>query len=124
MDWSNPIWRKSTMQLTKLTAITLTTMSLASGAHASEDARIKPALVQIQKLVDAAEDGPGIAIGVSDKERLLGVVVHGYADLKTKQPVTADTKFAIGSISKSFTSVVLLQMMDAKKFDPAAPISR
>jgi CubicO group peptidase (beta-lactamase class C family) len=114
------------MQKTKLAATTLITMGLAfgSGASHASDARIRPALEQIQKLVDASDDGPGIAIGVSDRERLLGVVVHGYADVKTKQLVTADTKFAIGSISKSFTSVVLLQMMDAKKFDPAAPVSR
>ncbi|MFC4313884.1 serine hydrolase domain-containing protein [Steroidobacter flavus] len=93
-------------------------------ASATTDERIKPALEEIQKLVAASGDGPGIAIGVSDRERLLGVVVHGYADLKTAKPVTPDTKFAIGSISKSFTAVVLLQMADAKKFDPAAPISK
>jgi CubicO group peptidase (beta-lactamase class C family) len=93
-------------------------------ASASTNERIEPALEEIQKLVAASGDGPGIAIGISDRERLLGVVVHGYADVKAARPVTADTKFAIGSISKSFTAVVLLQMADAKKFDPAAPISK
>lgn len=112
------------MQIPKRAAATLTLACLAFGPDASADAPIKPALEQIQKLVDAADGGPGIAIGINDRERLLGVVVHGYADLKTKQPVTADTKFAIGSISKSFTAVALLQMMDANKFDPAAPVSR
>jgi CubicO group peptidase (beta-lactamase class C family) len=92
-------------------------------ASAATDERIKPALEEIQKLVAASGDGPGIAIGVSDRERLLGVVVHGYADVKAARPVTADTKFAIGSISKSFTAVVLLQMADEKKFDAAAPVN-
>jgi D-alanyl-D-alanine carboxypeptidase len=112
------------MQILKRAAAMLTVVCLAFGPNASADAPLKPALEQIQKLVDASDGSPGIAIGISDRERLLGVVVHGYADLKTKQPVTADTKFAIGSISKSFTAVALLQMMDAKKFDPAAPVSR
>ncbi len=93
-------------------------------ASASSNDRIKPALEEIQKLVAASGNGPGIAIGVSDRERLLGVVVHGYSDLKAGKPVTADTKFALGSISKSFTAVVLLQMADAKKFDPSAPLSK
>jgi len=38
--------------------------------------------------------------------------------------VTADTRFAIGSISKSFTAVTLLQLADEGKFDPAAPVSK
>jgi D-alanyl-D-alanine carboxypeptidase len=96
----------------------------ANRANAKPDERMKAALAQIEKLVAASGSGPGIAIGVTDRQRLLGVVVHGYADLKARKPVTAQTKFAIGSISKSFTAVVLLQMADAGKFDPAAPVSR
>lgn len=118
------------MQLTKRTTATFTTIWLAlgvgtaHGANSTAEERIKPALEQIQKLVASSGSGPGIAIGVSDRERLLGVVVQGYADVKAGKPVTADTKFALGSISKSFTAVVLLQMAEAKKFDPEAPVSR
>lgn len=116
---------------TRHTAAALAAISalfVALAAHGSTRAeateRVKPALEEIRKLVAASDSGPGLAIGVSDRERLLGVVTHGYADLKAGKPVTEDTKFAIGSISKSFTAVVLLQMADEKKFDPAAPVSR
>jgi CubicO group peptidase (beta-lactamase class C family) len=36
----------------------------------------------------------------------------------------ADTRLAIGSISKAFTSIALLQLADEKRFDVHAPISR
>lgn len=88
------------------------------------EARVKQALEQIEQLVASADSGPGMVIGLTDRERLRGVVLHGYADLKAKTPVTADTRFAIGSISKSFTAVTLLQLADEGKFDPAAPVSK
>ena len=94
----------------------------ADRSNAKTDERVAAALVQIEKWVAASGNGPGVVIGVTDRERLRGVVVHGYADLKARKPVTADTRFAIGSLTKSFTAVALLQMADAGKFDPAAPV--
>lgn len=115
-----------------MVAVLTGSMALAVGIAAHGDdrptvktnERFKTALQQIEKLVKASGSEPGIAIGVTDRDRLLGSVVHGYADLKARKPATADTKFAIGSISKSFTAVVLLQMADEGKFDPTAPVSR
>lgn len=95
-----------------------------TAAEAQAEERVQQALERIEQLVAAADSGPGMAIGLTDRERLRGVVLHGYADLKAKTPVTADTRFAIGSISKSFTAVTLLQLADEGKFDPAAPISK
>lgn len=101
--------------------------NIAQGADRSSretDQRIEKALQQIRSLAATSDSGPGIAIGITDRERLRGVVVHGYSDLKARTPVTADTKFAIGSISKSFTAVTLLQLLDEGKFDPQASVSR
>ncbi|MBL8267358.1 serine hydrolase domain-containing protein [Steroidobacter sp.] len=96
----------------------------ASRSDAKEHERVAQALKQIKTVLADSDAVPGIAVGISNRERLLGTVLHGYADLKARKPVTAETKFAIGSISKSFTSVVLMQMADAGKFDPAVPVSR
>lgn len=67
---------------------------------------------------------PGMAVAITSRERLLHVGAFGYANLHAKRPLTADALFEIGSISKSFTSVALLQLRDEGRFDPRAPIAR
>ena len=46
----------------------------------------------------------GAALVVTDREEILGVVVRGLADVAAGVPVRPETRFQIGSISKSFTS--------------------
>src|SRR5687768_14195561 len=48
---------------------------------------------------------PGVAVAVTDRERTLGVIAHGYADIGSGTPVTPGTLFQIGSISKSFAAL-------------------
>jgi len=61
---------------------------------------------------------PGFAIAVTDREGIIYRSFFGYADLKKRQQVTEETLFQIGSISKSFTALALLQLFDEGKFDP------
>jgi hypothetical protein len=72
----------------------------------------------------AASPRPGMVIGITDRQGLRKVLIHGYADLKTKTPLTADSRFAIGSVSKAFTSIALLQLAEQGRFDPHAPITQ
>lgn len=70
------------------------------------------------------EGTPGLALALVDRAGVLTVRTYGYADLERKIPVTPSTRFEIGSISKSFTVVSLLQLAEAGKFDPRAPVTR
>ncbi len=67
---------------------------------------------------------PGVALAITDRQRVLKSGTYGFADVKTKSPVTPDTLFQIGSISKGFTAIALLQLMEEGKFDPKAPITK
>jgi D-alanyl-D-alanine carboxypeptidase len=67
---------------------------------------------------------PGLALAVTSRERLLHVGTYGFANVETRRPVASDTLFEIGSISKSFTAIALLQLRDEGKFDPRMPIMR
>jgi D-alanyl-D-alanine carboxypeptidase len=67
---------------------------------------------------------PGLALAITSRERLLHSAAFGFASLQAQRRVTADTLFEIGSISKSFTSIALLQLQDEGRFDPHAPITR
>lgn len=46
---------------------------------------------------------PGAVLGIRDSHRSLEVAT-GVADVRTDLPVTADTRFLIGSISKAYTA--------------------
>jgi D-alanyl-D-alanine carboxypeptidase len=87
------------------------------------DARLAPAVAAIEGALETSPI-PGLVIGITDRNRTQGVIVHGYADLKNKIPLTADSPFAIGSISKSFTAVALMELRDEGRFDPQVPIVR
>ena len=67
---------------------------------------------------------PGMALAVTSRERLLHVATFGFSNLHARRPLSADTLFEIGSISKSFTSIALLQLRAEGRFDPEAPITK
>lgn len=55
---------------------------------------------------------PGLAIAVTDNQRLLYTRYLGYADLGTRKPVTAETRFYLASIGKVFTGLCVLQLVE------------
>jgi D-alanyl-D-alanine carboxypeptidase len=66
---------------------------------------------------------PGVAVGLTDREQLLGVVTRGFANLPAKQPVRREHLFQIGSISKSFTAIAVLQEHEAGRLELHAPVT-
>lgn len=87
-------------------------------------ASMDAALADVRSMVERAPGELGLVVAVTDRERLRMVATHGYADIERRVPVTPETRFAIGSISKSFTAIMLMQLADEGRFDPDAPISR
>jgi D-alanyl-D-alanine carboxypeptidase len=86
----------------------------------------REALVVLESFVEArrqADNTPGLAIAVTDREELLHVSLHGFADLGAQIPVAMDTLFEIGSISKSFTAFALMQLVEDGKLDLHAPVA-
>jgi len=67
---------------------------------------------------------PGLALGIVHNGELLWGSGYGYANLQAKVPVTLDTRFRIASITKTFTSVAILQLYDAGKLRLDDPISQ
>ena len=67
-------------------------------------------------------NAPGIAIGLTHREQILHVSVFGLANVAAGFPVTPETLFQIGSISKSFTSIILLQLQEQGMLDINDPV--
>lgn len=79
--------------------------------------------VGIRQQIEAANT-PGAAVALTDRERLLHVASYGWADVAARQPVAPETLFEIGSITKSFTALALLQLYEAGQVDLHAPVTR
>jgi D-alanyl-D-alanine carboxypeptidase len=87
--------------------------------------RMKAATEAIDSYVQRslAERGmPGLALAITSRETLLYEGYYGYADLKLKTPVTDATLFQIGSITKSFTAIALMQLVDEGALQLEAPL--
>jgi len=66
---------------------------------------------------------PGMALALFDRERCVRVSTHGVAALETQLPVKRDTLFEIGSITKSFVAVAVVQAAEHGLLDLHAPVS-
>jgi CubicO group peptidase (beta-lactamase class C family) len=64
-----------------------------------------------------ASHAAGAALAITDREEILGVAVRGMADVGSRSPVRPETRFQIGSISKSFAAIVAMQEVDAGRLD-------
>lgn len=87
---------------------------------------LSPAFELIDRLIEKRiqeQNIPGVAFAVTDRERLLHASYQGYSDVAGKRPVVSDTLFQIGSISKSFTSVALLQLQEKGMVDLHRPVN-
>jgi CubicO group peptidase (beta-lactamase class C family) len=63
----------------------------------------------------------GLAVGVIRDGRLAHFHGHGLADVVSRTPVTEDTVFRIGSITKTFTAIAVLQLCERGLIDLDAP---
>ena len=63
----------------------------------------------------------GLAVGVVRDGHLYHFHGHGLADIVSGTPVTEDTVFRIGSITKTFTAIAVLQLCERGLVDLDAP---
>lgn len=67
---------------------------------------------------------PGLVIGVTDRQQLLFEGNFGWANHESQQPLDPNTLFQIGSISKAFTSIVLLRLQEQGVLSIDDPVER
>jgi CubicO group peptidase (beta-lactamase class C family) len=63
------------------------------------------------------EDVAGATVAVVKDGKQLFTKGYGYADVKQKKPVTAETLFRPGSVSKLFTWTAVMQLVEQGKLD-------
>jgi len=65
---------------------------------------------------------PGMSVAIVRDGKVVYAKGFGYRDVEKKLPVTTDTLFAIGSVSKSFTSLIFGILNDEGKVDWDKPV--
>lgn len=95
----------------------LTTVPTAANIHKLTATDIEAFLDGIVPLQLDREDIAGATIAVVKDGKPLFVKGYGYADVKHKQPVTTETLFRPGSVSKLFTWTAVMQLVEQGKLD-------
>ncbi|WP_347755426.1 serine hydrolase domain-containing protein [Agrococcus sp. ProA11] len=71
----------------------------------------------VERVIDqemAASGVPGLAYAIVDDGAVRSVGARGVVEAGTEVAVTPDTPFVIGSISKSFTALAVMQLVEAE----------
>lgn len=81
----------------------------------------------VDSLVSAefAKDSIGsLTVGVIQGSRLIWTRSVGFADMKTHRPANRSTVYRIGSITKPFTAIMLMQLVAAGRVQLSDPVER
>jgi CubicO group peptidase (beta-lactamase class C family) len=67
---------------------------------------------------------PGLSVIVIQDGKVLSARGFGYADLERRIPATPDTLYHIASVTKTFTAILALQLVEQGKLELDEPVSR
>ena len=101
-------------------------------AGAAEDSNIPPrkdyrdAVSTLREFVErqmAEKQLSALSIALVDDQEIVWAEGFGFAEPKTKRPATAETIYRIGSVSKLFTDIAVMQLVEQGKLDLDAPVA-
>ncbi|HEX5271040.1 MAG TPA: serine hydrolase, partial [Gemmataceae bacterium] len=67
---------------------------------------------------------PALSVALVDDQRVVWARGYGFADAAKKKPATADTVYRVGSVSKLFTDIAVMQLVEQGKLDLDAPVTK
>jgi len=117
--------RRNFLSSSAKSAVAVTILkSLPSGVFAQSGA-MQPVFARLDEFIarHMRETGaPGMTLALANRDGLIRASTYGYADTKAGLRVVPETMFEIGSVSKSFVSLCLLQLRDEGKLDLNKPV--
>ena len=84
-------------------------------------------LARIDSIVKAEMDAshtPAMSVAVEQKGEVILAKGYGLANVELSVPATAETVYRIGSITKQFTSAIIMQLVEAGKISLDDPITK
>lgn len=71
----------------------------------------------------ASGDLPGLSVALVEGDRLVWSKGFGFADVEARAPATAATVYRVGSISKLFTALAAMQLLEEGRLDLDRPLA-
>ena len=68
-------------------------------------------------------DIPGMVAGIIKDGQVIWTKIYGYADIQKNIPVTNSTIFHLASLTKTFASTVIIQLVKENKINLNAPVA-
>jgi serine beta-lactamase-like protein LACTB len=65
-----------------------------------------------------------LSIALVDDQQIVWARGFGFADREGKKPATADTVYRVGSVSKLFTDIAVMQLVEKGDLDLDAPVTK
>ncbi len=96
---------------------------VACATTTNHTAAIAATRAELAALVETAKV-PGAAIAVISGDNIVYHDTFGHADVATSKPVTAHTRFRIGSVTKLLTATALLRLADQGRLQLDDPVSK
>src|SRR5690349_24479959 len=120
------ISRRHFLSSSAKSAVAVTLLHSFSPARVlAQAAAVQPVFTRLDEFITRhmRETGaPGMTLALANRDGVIRVSTYGFADTKEKARVVPETMFEIGSISKSFVGLTLLQLRDEGKLDLNKPI--
>ncbi len=107
--------------LLALIALPFTALSAAATTSSNE-----PDIASIDAYISAqmqADHIPGVSLGLVHNDQIVHLRGFGEAD-QSGRAVTPQTPFILASVSKSFTALAIMQLVEAGKIELDAPVQR
>lgn len=121
-----PLSRRDVLQAGLATATAAASGFFASDSHAEgasgHYAKVFPLLDAYVEQYMRDMNTPGMTLVLTAREGVQRIVTYGFGDLERRLPILPQELFHIGSISKAFTAICLLQLRDEGKLDLRKPI--
>jgi len=91
-----------------------------------QSAAVQPVFAKLDEFIarHMRETGaPGMTLALANRDGLLRASTYGFADTKAGLKVENETMFEIGSVSKSFVGLALVQLREEGKIDFNRPVT-
>jgi CubicO group peptidase (beta-lactamase class C family) len=111
--------------LTTVKGATPVLISTQSANQTAQTGRFGQAFKRLDEFIARHMDevgAPGMTLAIANRQGVLRTSQYGFADVKTGTRVLPQTLFEIGSISKSFVAIAIVQLADEGKISLHKPV--
>lgn len=100
-----------------LFVLTLLPQATQAAERPFDEAKVVAQVERLAREALAEEGVPGLSILVARGDEVLVSKGYGYADAKRGTPVAEDTRFSIGTLTRTFTATAVLELVEQDKLD-------